>query len=171
MGDYGSLAPRFSFGQLSCQALADSRPAFSDIRTARCAVALAWDLLGAWLLGPPSGSRNITGVKGFAIGGPLHPVFVFSQLQAGKNGNRLVSGSPKPGKLRKTIEVLLSALTVRAVMGAPAGQQNSPDGSLATAAGFAGALVDAVLKLEKAALAIGADVIRHRRAAQADGVP
>ena len=53
-------------------------------------------------------------------------------------------------------------------MGAPTSQKNAPDGGFAVAARQAGAHVDAVLKLKKAAHPVGIHVIGDRRAAQKD---
>ncbi len=53
-------------------------------------------------------------------------------------------------------------------MSAPARDNHAPDWALTTAARFAGALVNAVLQLKKAALAIGIDVVGDRRAAQSN---
>ena len=55
-------------------------------------------------------------------------------------------------------------------MGTPSGQENALDRLLAAAAGLAGAQVDAVLKLEEAADAVGIYVVRNRGAAQLNGV-
>ena len=55
-------------------------------------------------------------------------------------------------------------------MGSAASQHQAPDGRLAAAAGLAGALVDAVLKLKEAPLAIGVDVIGDRGTAEPYGV-
>jgi len=63
-----------------------------------------------------------------------------------------------------------SGLAVGAVVGAAASDSDALDGCFAGEAGLAGALVDAVLELEKAAHAFGIDVVRDRRPAKADGV-
>ena len=55
-------------------------------------------------------------------------------------------------------------------MSAAPGEKNPADWGLAAAAGQAGAQVDAVFKLEEAALAIGVNVVRNRGTAQANGV-
>jgi hypothetical protein len=61
-------------------------------------------------------------------------------------------------------------LAIRAVVRAAAGHCDAPDGGAALAAGLAGALVDAVLKLEKAADAIGINVVGDRGPAKLNGV-
>ncbi len=63
-----------------------------------------------------------------------------------------------------------SALALGAVVGSAASQHHAPDGRLAAAAGLAGALVDAVLELKEAPLAIGVDIIGDRGATKPDGV-
>ena len=59
-----------------------------------------------------------------------------------------------------------SFLADRAEVRAPAGEQYSADGSAADQAGLAGPEVDAVLKLEKAAYAVGIHVVGDGRAAE-----
>jgi hypothetical protein len=51
-----------------------------------------------------------------------------------------------------------------------AGDEDASDGGCAAAAGLAGALIHAVLDLERAGVSVGVDVIGDRRATQADGV-
>jgi hypothetical protein len=57
-----------------------------------------------------------------------------------------------------------------AVVGAAAGDRDAPDRGFAGEAGLAGALVDAVLELEKAAYTFGVDIIGNRGTAEANGV-
>src|SRR5882724_1250703 len=54
-------------------------------------------------------------------------------------------------------------------MRAASGDDDALDGGLAGVAGFAGAHIDAVLKLEESFFAIGVDVIGDRRAPGFDG--
>jgi len=82
----------------------------------------------------------------------------------------LHSGREKQGKILKNVEQTL-VLAARAVMGSAAGEQDAADGRAAAAAGLAGALIDAVLDLEEAAIAVGVDVVGDRGAAETDGVP
>lgn len=63
-----------------------------------------------------------------------------------------------------------SVLAMGAVVGAAAGDRDALDGCFAGEAGLAGALVDTVFELEKAAHAFGIDVVGNRRTAEADGV-
>jgi hypothetical protein len=62
------------------------------------------------------------------------------------------------------------ALAIRAEMGSAAGDDDTANRCFAAAAGFAGAQVDAVLELEESTLAIGANVVRDRGAAELNGV-
>ncbi len=66
--------------------------------------------------------------------------------------------------------LLQSALTARAEVGSTASKENAADGGSAAAAGFAGAQVDAMLKLKEPAGSVGVDIIGDRRAAQPDGM-
>jgi hypothetical protein len=61
-------------------------------------------------------------------------------------------------------------LALRTEMGSASGQEDASDGSLAAAAGQAGALVDAVFKLKESANAVGVHIIGNGRAAEADGM-
>jgi hypothetical protein len=62
------------------------------------------------------------------------------------------------------------ALAFGAVMGSAASNEDTANWRLAAAAGFAGAQVDTVFKLKKAARAIGINVIRNRGTAELNGV-
>lgn len=55
-------------------------------------------------------------------------------------------------------------------MGATAGHEDAADGGSTDAAGLACALVNAVLDLEKAALAVSVNVVRNRGPAETDSV-
>ncbi len=57
-----------------------------------------------------------------------------------------------------------------AKVGSAAGQLNAPDGRLTSPAWLARALVNAMLELKEAPLALGVHIIRNRRTAEADGV-
>ena len=59
-------------------------------------------------------------------------------------------------------------LTVGTIMGAAAGDCDALDGCFAGEAGLAGALVDVVLELEKAARAFGIDIVGNGGTAEAD---
>src|ERR1039458_1635338 len=74
------------------------------------------------------------------------------------------------GKPRRTAGSRSLVLALRAVMGSAASDDNPANRCLAAAAGLAGAQVDAVLKLKKATLAIGVNIIGNRRAAESNGV-
>jgi hypothetical protein len=62
------------------------------------------------------------------------------------------------------------ALTVGAVVGSPASQQDSPDGLSAHQAGLTGAKIDPVLELEKAFYPRRIHVVRNGRPTQRDGL-
>ena len=71
----------------------------------------------------------------------------------------------------QSVSHLSLPLAFRAEMRSPARNHNPPDWSLASPAWLAGSKINTVLELEEAGGSIGVDVIRHRRASQADSVP
>jgi len=89
-----------------------------------------------------------------------------------RSRNCLDSGRKKAKIIQKSIEVWArtpavsgSALALGAIMSSAAGDDNPANGRLAPAAWLRSPLIDTVFELKKAALAVGADVIRDRRAA------
>src|ERR1017187_3843806 len=76
------------------------------------------------------------------------------------------------GSMRASLDTRcrLTALALRAIVGAPLRDQRSPDGRAASHARLAGALVNTVLELEKAAAAIRVYIVGNRGAALLDGL-
>src|SRR5262249_37474632 len=63
-----------------------------------------------------------------------------------------------------------STLAVRTVITAPSALHDALDGRAADATRLAGAVVDGVVHLEEAGLAVGVDVVGDRAAAELDGM-
>ena len=111
----------------------------------------------------------ITGAYVIAIHLPFSTSFRFSHLLSLRLPVSLQSW--RSGQYNPKIHNNLSYLATRTEMSTPSGKLNPPDGRRAAGAGLACTLVNAVLELEEALIAVCVDVVGDRRAAEANGPP
>jgi hypothetical protein len=131
-------------------------------RAARLAVFSCRDPAFIGLAGFDSSSRYITGTLNLAITVPfLNPIY-FNDLERDRTCRFLHFWKPATPRIPKFVELRKLPLALRAKMCSTASDQDSTNRGLAGAAGFAGAPVDEVLKLEEPTLPVRIHIVRDR---------